>query len=112
MNQVIFKHHPSIHAAYQKNTRNGNNIGVSLASVYDKLNGIEATTSTALVRYSAESVSPIIKNLSGEKKAWLKGYKVRLLEGLLQNQLDDPTSTITALSLFLIKLFGGKFLKE
>lgn len=79
MHQVVFKVHPSIHAAYEK--KNRSDIGVSLTSVYNKLNGIEDSISEALVRYSAESVIPIIKNLSGEKKDWLNGYNVRLLDG-------------------------------
>ena len=46
MSQVVFKLHPSIHAAYQKTSRG--QVGVSLTSVYNKLNGIEVSTSAAL----------------------------------------------------------------
>ena len=46
MRQVVFCTQPSIHAAYQKNSRE--NIGTSLVSVYSKLNGLEARTSAEL----------------------------------------------------------------
>ncbi|MGK5093823.1 hypothetical protein WDW89_17650 [Deltaproteobacteria bacterium TL4] len=79
MHQVVFKLHPSIHAAYQKTPNS--QIGVSLTSVYHKLNGIEASTSSALVRYSGQVVSPIIEALGGKRETWLPGFRVKLLDG-------------------------------
>ena len=51
MSQVVQGSRPSIYAAYQSNVED---IGVSITSVYNKLNGIEADTSAGLVRYASE----------------------------------------------------------
>ena len=50
MNLVVVKTFPSVHAAYQESAEQ---IGVSIASVYNKLNGLESGTSAALVRDTA-----------------------------------------------------------
>src|SRR3990172_10858612 len=50
MSQVVCGHHPSIHGAFQASKED---IGVSITSLYNKLNGIEARTSAELVRYAA-----------------------------------------------------------
>jgi DNA-binding CsgD family transcriptional regulator len=46
-----------VHAAYQES---GEQIGVSIASVYNKLNGIEAKTSAALVRDTVSEKADIM----------------------------------------------------
>ncbi len=51
MNLVVCRVQPSIHAAYQENK---DEINSSVTAVYDKLNGIEITTSQAMVREIAE----------------------------------------------------------
>jgi hypothetical protein len=48
MSQVVCGNRASVNAAYQASRAE---IGVSITSVYNKLNGIEATTSAELVRY-------------------------------------------------------------
>jgi len=60
MSQVVQGSQHSVHAAFQASIED---IGVSIASVYNKLNGIEPGTSAALVRYAAGQVEPIIGKL-------------------------------------------------
>jgi hypothetical protein len=67
-----------VNAAYQASKEE---IGVSLTSVYNKLNGIEVNTSAELVRYAAGAVTPIIEGLKGTRRSPLPGYPVRLLDG-------------------------------
>jgi IS4 transposase len=52
-----------------------------VASVYNKLNGIEVNTSAELVRYAAGAVTPIIEGLKGTRRSPLPGYRVKLLDG-------------------------------
>ena len=78
MSQVVCRKRPSVYAAYQ--AADGQ-IGVSITSVYNKLNGIEPHTSAELVRYAAKETVPIIKGLSGLKPSLLPGFRVKLLDG-------------------------------
>jgi len=78
MNLVIFKTFPSVHAAYQES---GEQIGVSIASVYNKLNGIEAETSAALVRDTASEKADIMEALGAVRESWLPGYRIKVLDG-------------------------------
>ena len=78
MSLVVFKVKPSVHAAYQATEED---IGVSIVSVYNKLNAIEPHTSAGLVRYSAEALSPIIDEMGGRREPWLPGYRVKILDG-------------------------------
>ena len=58
MNQVVFCVQPSVRAAYQAHQ---NDVGTSLVSVYNKLNGLETHTAAELVRYSAREFAPLIQ---------------------------------------------------
>jgi len=78
MSQVVCGNRPSVNAAYQASRAE---IGVSITSVYNKLNGIEATTSAELVRYAAREVSPVIEQLAGKGRSQLDGYRIKLLDG-------------------------------
>jgi len=78
MGGVVTCIHPSVHAAYQHSE---DVIGVSVTSVYNKLNGIEIGTSAGLVRYAAGELAPVIKELGGTQAPWLPGYRVKLLDG-------------------------------
>jgi len=78
MSDVVTCSYPSVHAAYQHSE---DEIGVSVTSVYNKLNGIEIDTSSGLVRYAAGELTPVIKELGGVQAPWLPGYRVRLLDG-------------------------------
>ena len=75
---VVSGSHRSIHAAYQAKKED---IGVSITSVYNKLNGIEPSTSASLVSYAAQQVEPIIKKLGGTVRSPLPGLRIRLLDG-------------------------------
>ncbi len=78
MAQVVSGSRRSVHAAHQASKEQ---IGVSVASVYNKLNGIEVNTSAELVRYAAGAVRPIIEGLNGTRRSPLPGYAVKLLDG-------------------------------
>lgn len=78
MSQVVCGSRKAVHTAYQASTEE---IGVSITSVYNKLNGIETNTSAELVRYAAKQVEPIIKKLGGTSRSPLPGLRIKLLDG-------------------------------
>ena len=78
MSQVVQGSQPSVHAAFQASVAD---IGVSITSVYNKLNGIEPEISSDLVRYAAEQVAPIIAKLLGKPCSLLPGKRIKLLDG-------------------------------
>ena len=78
MSQVVCSRYHSVHAAYQASKEE---IGVSVTSLYNKLNGIEPGTSAALVRYAGKQVEPIIKKLAGTGRPPLPGLRIKLLDG-------------------------------
>ena len=78
MTQVVSGSRKCVNAAYQASKEE---IGVSLTSVYNKLNGIEVNTSAELVRYAAGAVTPVIEGLKGTRRSPLPGHPVRLLDG-------------------------------
>lgn len=78
MSQVVQGSRRSVHAAFQASKEK---IGVSIASVYNKLNGIEPATSAELVRYAAGQVEPIIRKLIGKQRYPLPGKRLKLLDG-------------------------------
>jgi len=78
MSKVVSGSYPSVHAAYQASKED---IGVSVVSVYNKLNGIEVNTSAELVRYAVRSVTPVIQELGGMHPSPLPGHHVKLLDG-------------------------------
>jgi len=78
MSLVVLGSHRSVHAAYQASEED---IGVSITSVYNKLNGIEVNTSAKLVRYAVEQVAPIVKKLRGTAQGPLPGKRIKLLDG-------------------------------
>jgi IS4 transposase len=78
MNQVVQGNRRSVHAAFRASKEK---IGVSVASVYNKLNGIEPETSAQLVRYAAGQVEPIIRKLIGKQSSPLPGKRLKLLDG-------------------------------
>jgi hypothetical protein len=78
MSLVVTKTFPSINAAYQTQK---NNIGVSIASVYNKLNGLETNVSASVVRDTAQELATLIKDLDGTRTPLLDGYRVKMLDG-------------------------------
>jgi len=67
-----------VNAAYLANK---DQIGVSITSLYNKINGIETHTSAELVRYAAREISRIIEGLDGAKASPLPGFRIKLLDG-------------------------------
>jgi len=78
MCHVVCGMRPSIHAAY---TSSLEEIGVSVTAVYDKLNGIELTTTSALVKESARELMPLIEQMDGGLEPLLPGYRIKILDG-------------------------------
>jgi hypothetical protein len=78
LSQVVFRIKPSVRAAYRDQEEK---IGVSLISLYNKLNGVETHTSAELVRYSATVLAPLIEQLDGARVPWLPGYRVKIIDG-------------------------------
>ena len=78
MSQVVCGGRSSVHAAYQASKQE---ISVSIASVYNKLNGIEPDTSAELVRYASRQIAPIISELGGTPVAPLPGFQIKLIDG-------------------------------
>ena len=78
MIQVVCGHYPSVHNAFQARRES---IGVSVTSLYNKLNGIEARTSAGLVRYAAGQMQSLIEELGGAKEPLIPGFRVKLLDG-------------------------------
>jgi hypothetical protein len=78
MIKVVSGKYKSVHAAYQALEED---IGVSITSVYNKLNGIEPSTSAQLVRYATYQVEPIIRKLGGTVRSQLPGKRIKLLDG-------------------------------
>ena len=78
LSQVVCGSRQSVHAAYQADPES---IGVSITSVYNKLNGMETQTAASMVRHSAEAVTPIISKMGSALSALLPGYRVKILDG-------------------------------
>ena len=78
MSQVVFCVQPSVRAAYRAHEAD---VGTSIISVYNKLNGLETHTSSELVRYSARELAPLIEHMDGERAPWLAGYRVKIIDG-------------------------------
>ena len=78
MGMVVCRLEPSIHTAYKavKDT-----LPVSLAAVYDKVNGIESPVTGALVRHTASKLAPVIEAMGGQLPPLLPGFRTRIIDG-------------------------------
>jgi IS4 transposase len=76
MLQIVCKTQASVHAAYRQA-----NIAASIIAVYAKLQGIELTTSQALVRYIAREAQVLIETMNGARAPLLPGYRLKYLDG-------------------------------
>ena len=76
MSVVAMGLRPSLHAAAQ-----ATEVGVSVAALYEKVNRMELGVVRALVRGSAERLSPVVQPMKKEEKPWAKGYRVRVMDG-------------------------------
>lgn len=78
MAAVVCGVHPSVRKAHQAMR---DQLPVSLAAVYDKLNRTELRTTQALVSYSADRLRPVLEALVGTVEPWLAGYRIKVLDG-------------------------------
>jgi len=69
---------PSVHAAAK---RIEEELGVSLRSVYNKINGVETAVVRALVCGSAERFIPVVQTLQPKRKLSVKGFQLRIVDG-------------------------------
>jgi len=76
MLQVVCKRRPSVHSAYRDSE-----IAASIVAVYDKLKGIETTTSQGLVQQIARESETVIKSMDGANPPLLSGYRTKFLDG-------------------------------
>lgn len=68
----------STHAAFEAKK---DRLGVSVQSLYNKLQGIETSVSRALVRRSAERLWPVMRELNAPTRRLLPGYRVKIVDG-------------------------------
>jgi IS4 transposase len=80
MSLVVTKAFPSVHSAYQAKKEHLN-IAVSIASVYNKLNGLDTDVSMALVHHTGEEFAAQIKEMNACCEPLLPGYRVKMLDG-------------------------------
>ena len=104
MSQVVFCVQPSVRAASLAHEAD---VGTSIVSVYNKLNGLETRTAAALVRYSAREFVPLIAHMGGERAPWLDGYRVKMVDG---NCLEASEHRLTALREATGRALPGKSL--
>jgi hypothetical protein len=78
MSEVVLGVSRSLRTAYQQSEEKP---AVSITSVYNKVNGVEAAVSATLVHDSAAQLGPIIRRLGGTAPTLLPGFRVRILDG-------------------------------
>ena len=97
MHAVVLGVEPSVYAAYRHRRHT---LKVSDQAVYDKLDGMELGLSAALVRDSAQQAAPVIDQLKARRKPWLRGYRVRILDGnhlsATEHRLEELRTTWAA----------------
>ena len=78
MGQVVCQIQPSVNAAYKDR---GDQIGVTIKAVYDKLKGIEPNVSRAVVTETATRMQAIIKQTGPIAKPSMAGYRTKIVDG-------------------------------
>jgi IS4 transposase len=78
MTEGVFRQQPSVNAAYQARAAD---IGVSVTSVYNKLNGLEPAVTAGLVSFASDQAEALIAQLGGAKPAPLPGWRMKVLDG-------------------------------
>jgi Transposase DDE domain len=78
MSDVVFRVSPSVGAWYKTHQEE---MPVSRQAVYDKLKHLELPVSAALVRYSATTLLPVVREMAHLPPPFLAGYRVRVLDG-------------------------------
>jgi hypothetical protein len=78
MGQVVTSAFPSVRAAFLDKSFG---ISVSLTSLYNKLQGIEADVSAELVAHTARQLRPLIQEIGGALPEPVPGYEMHVLDG-------------------------------
>lgn len=78
MGVVVGRIHPAINAAYKARAET---LGVSLKSVYNKLDNLEPGISATLVRSTSERLETLVTTMGGALPPLLPGYRVKILDG-------------------------------
>ncbi len=78
MSLVVTRVRPAVNAAYHARAEM---IGVSLKSVYNKLDNVEPNISAALVRTTAQRLEAIVTATGGALPPLMPGYRVKILDG-------------------------------
>src|SRR3954465_8865618 len=78
MTLVVWGIRPSINSAFKKMAPV---LGVTRKAVYDKIDRVETTTSSALVRHSAAALAGGVDELGSRHEPWLGGYRAKILDG-------------------------------
>ena len=78
MSLVVCKIRPSLHAVYQAKKEA---FSVSVKSLYNKANGVEARVSEALVRETADDLRKIVQACGTTRKPLLPGYRTLIVDG-------------------------------
>ena len=78
MCSVVLRSKKSINAAYQAA---GGSVGVSVTSVYNKINGLEPAVCMALVADSAKKLGAVVRATGGNLPPRLPGFRLRILDG-------------------------------
>lgn len=75
---VVCGLHRSVRKAYEAMRER---LPVTLSALYAKLDGVEVSTSQALVAYSAERLRPVLEELGTAEAPWLRGHRIKVLDG-------------------------------
>jgi hypothetical protein len=78
LGQVVTSAFPSVRAGFLDKSFD---ISVSLTSVYNKLQGIEAAVSAELVAHTARQFQPLIQQIGGTLPEPVPGYVMHVLDG-------------------------------
>jgi hypothetical protein len=78
MGQVVTSAFPSVRAAFLNKSFD---ISVSLTALYNKLQGVEAAVSAALVSHTARQLQPLIQETGGALPEPVPGYEMHVLDG-------------------------------
>lgn len=104
MGEVVLRIQPTINFAWRERK---DEIGVTVKSVYDKLSGIEAVVSRAMVRETAKRKAAIIRQLGCLPKPLVSGYRTKIIDG---NHLRHTDSRIGPLREVNVAPLPGKSL--
>ena len=78
MGLVVNRIQPAVHSAYHARAQA---IGVSLKSVYNKLDNLETAVSAAMVCATAQRLETVVTTMGGALAPLLPGYRVKILDG-------------------------------